>query len=65
MKRSIITHLLKAIMSMLSPEVLKGAITAMLDWLETQIKASPNVYDDLLLPVIENLRKALDKPEEG
>lgn len=65
MKRSIITNLLKVIMSMLPPEVLRGAVSAMIDWIEAQVKASANKYDDLLLPVLDNLRKALDLPEEG
>ena len=45
-------------------EVLKDAVGVMLDWIEAQVKASPNVYDDLLLPVIASLREALDLPGE-
>ena len=65
MKNTILIKCMQVLLSMVSPQLIKECIDSMLDNLETRILESKTQVDDLLvLPVIRQIRVALDIPDD-
>ena len=64
MKNEIIVKLLAMLLKLLEPEMLRGAVDKVLDYVEEKVKESGSKYDDVLvLPLIEMIRNTFDIPD--
>ena len=64
MKNEIIVKLLAMLLKLLEPEMLRGAVDKVLDYVEEKVKESGSKYDDVLvLPLIEMIRNTFNIPD--
>jgi hypothetical protein len=65
MKTQLITALVSALFSVITTEKIKKFIDAGLDVIEDSVSATESKWDDLIvLPICNQLRKALDIPDD-
>lgn len=61
----ILTYILPGLLKLLTPEVLKDAVDAMLDKIEDAVTDSDNTIDDaLVLPLCKIIRDTFNIPDE-
>lgn len=64
MKVKILTMVIGQVFSLLTPEILKGAVDALLDYVEETVVKSDNTIDDkIVIPACQLLRKTFDIPD--
>jgi hypothetical protein len=64
MKEKILTYCISLFMSMLSPDMLKGFMDNVLDFIEDKVAGTASDVDDrLVLPLVEMIRSAFDIPD--
>ncbi len=57
----VLTYIIPALLKLLTPDILKKAVDAMLDKIEESVKASENKVDDVLvLPLIKVIRNTFN-----
>jgi len=60
----VLTYLLPGLLKVLSPEVLRNAVDAMLDVVEDAVAESSNVLDDtVVLPLCKLIRSTFNVPD--
>ena len=61
MKQILLTQLIKAIMTMLTPDLLKKFADTVLDFVEEYVKGTKStIDDDIVLPLCYLIRKTFD-----
>jgi len=64
MKTQLISMLVSALLSMLSPELLKKFADMVLDFAENYVLGTASTIDDrIVLPICEMIRKTFDIPD--
>lgn len=63
MQVTLITMLIKSLLALVTPELLKTMVDAMLDVVEDYVENSPNKVDDAILPVVKMIRMTFDIPD--
>lgn len=60
----VLTYLMPALLKLLKPEILKSAIDAMLDKIESAVEGSENKVDDaMVLPLCKVIRESFNIPD--
>lgn len=61
MNKAIITQMVTLLLGMVSPELLKKGVDALLDIIEDAVAGSKNTYDDaIVMPVVNLIRTTFD-----
>ena len=64
MKEKILTYAVSLFMSVLTPDLLKGFIDTILDFIEDKVAGTASDVDDrLVLPLVQMIRAAFDVPD--
>jgi hypothetical protein len=65
MKAKILGMLVNALMSVLTPELLKDFVDKTLDWVEERVLGSASTVDDaIMIPLCNLVRTAFDVPDD-
>lgn len=65
MKAQLLTMLIQALMAVLTPELIKGLMDKVLDFIEEKVIGSASTVDDaLVLPLCDTIRAAFNIPDE-
>jgi len=65
MKTMLITQFVKLLLGMLSPEMMKRGVDALLDVAEDAVaKSETKVDDKIVTPLIESIRNTFDIPDD-
>lgn len=63
MQSSLISFIVSSILKVLPPEAIRGALLKLIEYLENKVIRTENTIDDeIVLPLVAALRKALSLP---
>lgn len=64
MKAQLIGMLIQALLSVLTPDLLKNFVDMVLDWVEDYVAGSASEVDDrIVLPICNMIRQTFDVPD--